>query len=195
MDYFGTLINRFANAMASVARGINAKIERQQVEYVFLLTGGELDDEPLRFIDENGCSRGWLYHYDGVPEWAECDYVDLHDNCVDYFTLVEISISYGSYAPETIRVKDRTYVKMQSYGHSGECECPGQHDDPPNQVGEGHTEGLKQCPLCEEESGNKHGYIYLGNGAEHVYKWIGPSCWDCDLSREDCDGESCACDE
>lgn len=41
--------------------------ERQQIEWLFSLTGGELWPESW---------NGFAYNYEGVPEWASTDFDD-----------------------------------------------------------------------------------------------------------------------
>src|ERR1700687_2704798 len=93
---------RIGDAFANVAKAIEASRERQQVEYVFGLTGGELEDKPLKFTAPNTfvTERSWLYHYEGAPEWAIEDFEDYYNN--SYLTLVETDCCYGSSAPDTI---------------------------------------------------------------------------------------------
>src|SRR4051812_47249633 len=78
-------LEHFADAMAHVGQAIEAGFERQQIEWVFGLTGGELEKEKLRFLDENGDERSWKYHFGGVPDWAQSDF-DIYESGVDYFT-------------------------------------------------------------------------------------------------------------
>ena len=167
-------------------------IEREQVEWVFGLTGGELDDKPLEFTDESGKARSWRYHYNGVPEWAESDF-GTHDYFnVDYFTMVETDCCYGSAAPEWLKTSDgKLYVRVEQYTHSGEAECPCGPSGDNEKVGEEHTEGQEQCPLCEAEKGEDHGYIYLGPGCETVYRHIDVVCNECEYNHE----EGCICEE
>lgn len=187
-----TLIEAFAEAMASVGRGVEARFEREQVEFVFGLTGGELDDEPIEFFllprerweHVNPVTRH--YTYDGVPEWAGSDFPDKYDSGVSYFTIVEAGIDYGSILTEAIQFADgKVWVKVEQYVHSGETECPAGSCGDDETVGEDSTEGFAECPLCGEKAGEKHGYIYVGPGAETVYKRIDVACAECGLTRGD----------
>jgi hypothetical protein len=166
--------------------------EREQVEWVFGLTGGELDSRPLlytapdRWGDEIDCK--WKYHYDGFPEWASEDFPERFEQGgeVDFFTLVEVGCTYESRAPKWLRTSDgRIYVRVRQYGNSGETECPEGPSGGGETVGEGRTEGMDECPLCEEKKGGKHGYIYLGEGCESVYKHVEFACARCEWTRED----------
>ncbi len=201
MDY-DSLLWHFSDAMAHVAAAIEARFEREQVAWVFGLTGGELDDKPLKFRAPGYWGgtledREWGYHYDGPPEWAESDFDDLNENGVDYFTLVEIGCSYGSGAPERLFVGDQFYLRVAQYANSGETECPAGSCGDDETVGEDSTEGMHMCPLCEAEAGEKHGYIYVGDGCESVYKHIDVACAACDGTREDADNGTglCYCGE
>lgn len=160
-------------------------IEREQVEYVFGLTGGELDDKPVTFvagfreqhgkIEETDLGLTWLYHYDSVPEWAYEDFDrDVRSSASgDYFTLVDLGCEYGSRENKILIDSDgRIYLHVKTYANSGETECPGQHEDE-DKVSAEHTMGGNVCVLCEAALGEEHGYIYIGPGAEHVYKFVG----------------------
>jgi hypothetical protein len=179
-----------ADAFAHVAQAIEARREREQVEWVFGLTGGELDDDPLKWTDEDGRERAWAYHYDGVPEWCEReDFPDRYANGVDYFTLVEIGCSYGSGAPETIRFDGKLYVRVHQYVHSGETDCPR------GPCGEGQeTVEEELCYLCEAERGEAHGCIYVGDGCESVYCHIEISCKGCSMTAAECTPDALMCD-
>lgn len=150
-----------------------AAIERQCVEWVFGLTGGELSDKPLTYMRLGELEpRTFLYHFDGVPEWCASDYPDLHDSHVDYFTAVRCCL-YDEHH-EYIEIDGKRYVKVESYVSSGETECPGKHEDSGDKVTPDHCDGGRVCVLCEAELGEEHGYIYLGDGwCEIVYRHDG----------------------
>jgi hypothetical protein len=196
-------VNAFADAMQSVGEAIEQRYERMQVEHVFGLTGGELEDKPLTFIAptkfDGEQPRTWRYHYDGPPEWAAReDFPDHNERDVWYFTLIEIGVSYESYAPEWVRFEDgTTYYRMCQYVHSGETECTWNVDDDGNEgarVGEGCTKGLHECPMCGEKAGEEHGYIYLGDSTETVYKRAIISCDACQITAAECDADNPMCD-
>lgn len=155
------------------------RIQQEQVEHVFGLTGGELDDKPVTFvtgfrerygkIEETDLGLTWPFHYDGVPEWAFEDFDrDARNSASDErFTLVDLGCEYGSRENKILIDSDgRIYLHVVSYANSGETECPGMHDDSTLVTEE-------QCPLCEADVGEEHGYIYIGPGAEHVYQLVG----------------------
>jgi hypothetical protein len=205
-----TLIQQFAESMTYVGQGVEARNERYQVEQVFGLTGGELADEPLKFRAKNNPAQeygdeedqSWLYHYDGIPEWAGDDFPDQYDSGVDYFTLVEIGCSYGSSAPAWLTsTSGQFYLQVKQYASSGECECDGKYNPDGGsdcKVGEGYTAGMAQCPMCGEGVGEEHGYIYVGDGCESVYMHVDFSCEECGATREVDPTNGllmCACDE
>lgn len=122
--------------------------ERQEIEWVFMLTGGELNDAPW---------GGFAYNYDGVPEWAASDFDDRFDH--EYRTIIGCFV-YGS-PPEQIVDAEGVWELRATFASSGEAECPLR----PEVVED------ERCPLCDEPSGEPHGYIYLGDGwAEAVYR-------------------------
>lgn len=147
-------------------------IEKQCVEFVFGLTGGELSDKPLEYVappeePKRTASEtlSFTYHFDGVPEWATTDYPDVYNNHVEYFTVVQDCL--WGLPPETITVAGKLYTRANDYRSSGETECPcvGCDEEPyPDKV----------CPLCERAVGEEHGHIYLGDGwCEVVYRHDG----------------------
>lgn len=184
-----SLLELFASSMGHVGQAVERDFERQQIEEVFGLTGGELNNKPLNFraagvITGNMLDFSWRYHYDGFPEWAEQDFSHPYDS--EFFTLVEIGVSYQSSAPESITFEDgKTWVRVRQYTHSGECDCPLGPNGNNETVGEDSTEGLQECPLCEEKKGKKHTYIYTGTGVESVYKHTEFACSLCHMTRQD----------
>jgi hypothetical protein len=148
-----------------------ARIERQQVEWVFGLTGGELDSKPLVCADDDGAEHTYAYHYDGVPEYAASDYDDVHSDNADYFTVVTDCL-YGNPPDVLITSDGKRYAQVNAYMSSGETECPGMGDGN-GKVSDGYTgpNGGKVCVLCEADIGDDHGYIYIGDGwCEVVYR-------------------------
>src|SRR5260370_21406033 len=85
--------------------------ERQQVEWVFGLTGGELDDETW---------NGFAYNFDGVQEWAQSDFKDRYDH--EYRTVVGCFL-YGG-PPECIVDTSGVWTLKAAFQSSGETECP-----------------------------------------------------------------------
>lgn len=145
---------------------------REQVEWVFGLTGGELNDKSLRYhkTDEDSDHQyGFAFYYDGVPSYARPDFEHLDENHYDYFTAVSCEL-YGSSLDELITVEDgKLYKKLKVYTNSGETECPGKSDGD-GVVTEEQADPSGFCPYCDESIGDEHGYIYLGDGwCEVVY--------------------------
>lgn len=138
--------------------------EREQIEWVFGLTGGELNDKPLRYANLVCCmkhpeyERHWApYFYDGVPEYARRIEYKLGGS---FMTVVHCAL-YGSEMPRVIYAGGKRWRKIATYTSSGETECPGKDFDSPS----------RPCPLCEAREGEEHGMIYIGEGwAEVVYR-------------------------
>jgi hypothetical protein len=182
------------------------RIERECVEQVFGLTGGELERtpwEPWIEIDPPTDSdplagrseyRPWYfkqttnrYWYEGAPEYAS-EYARDFDHT--YRTVVDDC----SFCPpdEVLHEKGRKWVLVAQFASSGECECPNVED----WDGEKHAVNADGCPLCEESPGKKHGYIYLGDGwYELVYICV-DVCERCGADTQvDEDGDKfCTCD-
>ena len=150
-----------------------AKIEREQVEWVFGLTGGELADRPMRYayresanystgkMEPHEYRRAWArYSYEGTPEYSE---IEPHTRNGSFLTMVWDSGAYGSHQPPTImHAQGKRWRKVASYTSSGETECPGVDCEEPIPA--------DGCPLCEGSADEGHGMIYLGEGwCEVVY--------------------------
>lgn len=171
--------------------------ERECVEWVLGLTGGELETKPLKFRAPNKwgeiSDRTWKYHYDGLPEWASSDFPERFE--CNYFTLIEIGVSYESSAPDELTIDGERWFKVRTYNHSGETECPLGSSGDDETVGEAHTEGVEECPLCEEKKGEKHGYIYLGDCLENVYCRVDFKCAECGAPKPMSEDEPFCCEE
>jgi hypothetical protein len=192
-----TPVQAFACSMAQVGVGVEARYERACVEYVFGLTGGELEEEPLKFKDEDEDDRSWRYHYEGYPEWAYEDFGSRryeHDPS-QYLTLIETGVSYSSGAPEELHFPDgEVWFKVRDYTHSGETECPMGSCGDDETVGKDSTEGMARCPLCEADAGEKHGHIYVGGSVETVYRHIDIACAVCEVPASEIkSGDACQC--
>lgn len=138
------------------------EIERERVEWVFGLTGGELSGEPWRVLDVNGAPENFPYWYHDVPEYAASDF-PRHDAVVRRTVIADCL--YGDPPDVVIDADDGdTWRKVKSYSNSGEAECPGRNPDDPD-------EGLP-CDLCDDDdSHGLHGTVSLGDGwAEVVYE-------------------------
>jgi hypothetical protein len=161
-----TAVVSHEEAMAAAAEKREAALEKQRVEEVFGLTGGELSDKPWEpfALDEGGehaerqCYR---YHYDGAPSYAS----EFDDSV--YCTVVVDCLFGGE--PEVLYEKGYRYERVASFTSSGETECPcadmrreGDCGDVPD-----------PCPLCEEEASDETTHIYLGDGwCEVVYRVV-----------------------
>jgi hypothetical protein len=156
--------------------------EREQIEQVFSLTGGELMDVAWVPQYMNGrVSHQYLtpvvftYWYQDVPEYVERSYSDPIRPGGIYRTVVRNEM-FGM-VPETVTDDEGTWKVVARYSTSGECECPYQHDDDPPVPTKEHP-----CPLCAADGSpawqspsntdaGEHGVIYIGEGwAEIVYR-------------------------
>jgi hypothetical protein len=110
------------------------------VEWVFGLTGGELESKPLRYAYKwtemeyrpnerdhfpivTKLRRKWArYWYEGASEYMELGRQRYRGS---YTTLVWDSGSYGDHLPpRTIVVKGERWRKVASFASSGEAACP-----------------------------------------------------------------------
>lgn len=208
------MLAQFADAMASVGRGVELRFEKLQIEEVLGLGGGELNAEPIEFISrrrnhwdelDDWERRFWRYSYDGAPEWARDDFGGRYGyDSSEYFTLIEVGCTYESYAPDELFFPGaplwcRHYFRVEQYTNDGERECPeSQGEDGDQKVGEGYTEGMQRCPMCDEKAGDEHGYIYLGTCAETVYRRVDFECAECGLARSEMlehGLDACQCEE
>lgn len=140
--------------------------ERAQIEAVFLLGGGELEDKPWNGL--TGANRygeaithTFRYWYEGAPEYAERGLNRAHD-----YPTFRTVVVWGL-PPEALTDSEgKTWTRVAHYQSSGECECPCRHYD-----GEDDFRSADgSCPLCEAGPGEKHGHVYLGEGwCEVVY--------------------------
>lgn len=167
----GTTTFRFGGRLP-----VDDKAERSQVEEVFGLTGGELADAPLRYFgatdvgpnrDPLPTHRWWArYWYEGRPDYLPTSHRG------SWITLVECEL-YGS-LPSRIQAHGRKWRKIARYASSGETECPGRMDNGSDdllKVDESDcADDSECCTYCDEEIGEPHGYIYLGDGwGETIY--------------------------
>jgi hypothetical protein len=166
------------------------RIEREQVEWVFHLTGGELADTPWRYWYKPDYQDKWeptttQWWYEQAPEYAMRE-LDGYDCDVTLRTMVAFGGGLLP-APDTCIVDEQgMWELVATYTNSGETECPGQHEDT-DLVTTEHTGGRThrvnqfdqtpqsaECVLCEEPLGHPHGYIYIGDGYEAVYRLTVP---------------------
>lgn len=143
--------------------------EKQRVEQVFDLTGGELADKPLRLAyarssgDTSGLPyrRTWArYFYDGVPNYAEADFARRTGT----FITIVVDEQFQE-LPRTIYARGRRWKRIAAFRSSGETDCP----DTGHVIAEA-VFPLDRCPLCEARIGEHHESIYIGDGwSEVVY--------------------------
>jgi len=138
-------------------------IEREQVEWVFHLTGGELEDEPW---------SGQKYWYEGVPDYIGDAFTNDPEDTV-YRTIVMQAL-YAN-VPEELDSEEGMYTFTgKAETSSGETECPHRDDaDNGKLVVSGQCGDDGRCELCHELKGDHHKYIYLGDGwTEAVFRRI-----------------------
>jgi hypothetical protein len=161
-----------------------AAIEREQVERVLRLTGGELDDKPWhywlahRYSDGTAMDTGDIdsfyegrshYWYEGAPDGSE-----IEDSASrNLRTLIAFGGGYMSAPNPELYDGDGIWKLVHSWNHSGETECPGQQynrDGTKTVTEETSTDG--ECHLCEEKIGEDHRFIYIGEGYEATYELV-----------------------
>jgi len=161
--------------------------EREQVEQVFGLTGGELADRPWEpfAADSDGESftrASFRYWYDGAPAWSE----DGRHQAPACRTVVSDCL-FGE-EPEVLQEKGARWERIASYLSSGEAACPWRQDGDPAQGPD-----PRPCELCGAGQGEEHGHVYLGEGwCETVYRQV-ETCPDCgaDLTYHPDYGDRC----
>lgn len=145
--------------------------EREQVQQVFGLTGGELMDVEwethLPHVETHSVTFTYWYH--GVPEYVS---ESLQFPISQTYRTVCESELYGM-VPERVTDDEGTWKVVARYSTSGEVECPCRNSDNPDAVSVDNP-----CPLCGADGTDAypitepvHGYIYIGDGwAEIVYR-------------------------
>lgn len=146
--------------------------ERTEVEWVMGLTGGELEDKPLRFLEvrkvlpwQPGEFKDWKpqieFHRWWRPYWytGSPDYAREIDRRWRGEVMTIVSDETFGMLPRKIIARGKVWRKVARFASSGECECPN---------GQGEAIGAEGCTFCEEKI--THGYLYLGDGwGESVY--------------------------
>ncbi len=147
-----------------------AQKDREQVEWAFGLTGGEMAHKSF---------AGYLYNYDGVPEYAESDFPDWATH--EYQTVI---VTGGGYLPipaPTLEHEGQVYELVNHYMSSGETDCPvcgaGTDDEYPwaDQFEDHYGRPPRpddECGLCETRYTDMPGLIYVGDGYEAVYRLV-----------------------
>lgn len=136
------------------------QIERESIEQVFRLTGGELENEPLVFFeskDEDDAefranATKFSHWYEGVPEYAYSDFEDAdgsghkytHDS-TNFFTAIR-DVTFGPPDRFLRLANGETWERVTSYSTSGETECPFRDYDPQDRgVGFGYHDTPKSA--------------------------------------------------
>jgi hypothetical protein len=166
-------------------------IERQRVEEVFGLTGGELNDRPWEPFepdtDGSAFTRvSFAYSYDGAPSYAE-EYRGGR-RAGDHECVVVQDCLFGE-LPAVLYEKGRRYDRVAVLRSSGETECPCNDTDeqahrqaaakldPDERAALGVK--VEPCPLCEDDGTDETPHIYLGDGwCETVYR-VTETCGAC----------------
>jgi len=155
-----------------------AEQERQQVEDVFLLGGGELEDESF---------AGYQYNYSGVPDYASSDFPGVYDSGDDQHQYHTVIVTGGGYLPnpkKTLTDKDGvTWELVKTYTSSGETDCGvcGRGTDA-FETGFQEAYGRRagpgdECGLCETKYEDMPGYVFVGEGYEAVYRTHNRNIW------------------
>lgn len=160
--------------MGAVSAG-NKMTEREEIEAVFCLGGGELEAVPWAL----GGGREAPWWYEGAPEYAH-DEPGLDG---DHVRTAIVWEQFGKGPEEVWDVDGRVWELKHRFVSSGETECPWG----PRPVGEGEpappVDDRGRCPLCEEDAGAPHGMVYIGDAwAELVY--VGFPCSALDVAGE-----------
>lgn len=160
--------------------------ERAQVEQVFGLTDGDLEEsawvptyqrETWNFnADATGNHMAkiiettpftFTYWSQGVPEYVQSEYDAMPLSYAPTYRTVIRNEMFGQ-VPETVTDDEGTWTVVARYSTSGETECPLRH--------EGRTTTVSRysevnCSLCDAAPGEAHSYVYIGDGwAEIVYR-------------------------
>ena len=158
-----------------------ATIERERVQQVFGLTGGELSDTPWIYTEGGktiAYSSGgedhpykYEYWYDGLPDYVESrEYPDKYT--AEYRTVIT-NVMYGDPTPPD------GWEFVVRFLNSGETECFCKSDE----ANDGEADD--GCPFCEGD-----GLIYLGDGeAEVVFRKIAGGADDDDDEEGDEDDD------
>jgi hypothetical protein len=142
-----------------------AQIEREQIESVFGLGGGELNSDPW-VVKADDREISYLYNYDGPPEYADFD--DRHDR--DYVTVVTQAL-YSPIEPILTSADGSIYRLRADYSSSGETECCYRSGAPEDAIVKAEQAHNGECPYCATPVGEAHGHIYIGDGwIEAVYR-------------------------
>jgi hypothetical protein len=156
------------------------------------------DDKGRTADAEHIRAGGFRYWYEGAPEYTGRDHAERGSTSDaqgrDVRTAVVCAL-YGMPPAILWDTKDGArWERVAFYQSGGETECPGQHEEE-NRVTTDHigkadpNDANTTCVLCDEEIGEPHGYIYLGDGwGEAVYVRMTPAL-EFEIIDHGCDGE------
>lgn len=182
------------------------QVEREQVEQVFSLTGGELSDRPWPVVYASTLSdgtehttkdgRSWAayqsdfrYWYEGAPSYADDEFSrdERSGNSGERNIRTAVTCAlFGMPPAELWDVHGCRWERVAFYTSSGETECFGKDME---REGE-ECAAVRPCPYCEAQEGEEHGCIYLGDGwGEAVYVQATPRV-EFEIIDHGCDGES-----
>ncbi len=185
---------------AEVLDDLKIAVDQQaRREQVAIVVGEELEEEPWmvqelteeepvqpigRPIDVDRRAlwpgrkgRRWLW-YDAAPEWAAREL-----GAGSFRTIVTDGGGYQSAEPEFLQdAEGGIWERVRDYQHGAERECPyleaaqnySQRHEETVELGDtyfGEHPG-KECRFCGEKLGDKHRYVYIGEGAEYVYRLL-----------------------
>ena len=147
-----------------------AQQEREQVENVYGLGGGELDDSGDNF-------GGYAFWYEGAPEYAD----EARDYDNEYRTVLMLGGGFLPNPEKTLEADGQTWTFAANYMNSGESDCwvcgSGGNGKEwwAEEFEKEHGEAPRpddQCGLCETEFNDMPGMVYIGDGYEAVYKLV-----------------------
>lgn len=171
-------------------------IEREQIEQVFRLTGGELANEPWQYerserigprtnLREGDSCRdgdkpwGYQYWYDGCPDYCERHERERYeDGSSQVVTLISWGGGYMD-APDAwiIDVDGVAWELMAYFSNSGETECPYRTWDPiTREDHQGQGQSVRKVTLEETLQNPDGGSCPLCEAdldSEHGYIYIG----------------------
>ncbi len=118
------------------------------------------------------------------PEYLEKELQREHGWDAEFMTIISEGGGYDQGAPALMLIPnkdgDEIWEHVSGTNHSGETECPLKDwDEETRDDVRGRTVSIedtycgdhpgRNCRYCEEPLGNKHGYLFVGEGTEEVY--------------------------
>ena len=172
--------------------------EKEQVEWVFHLTGGELEDEPWVFREDSepgdpvAIGSQYNYWYEGIPDWVRVGDLTRRDHygniigeaVVDTDTCRTVIHYGGSYGFPPMKIKG--WKQVAQYDSSGETDCPmcgaGLGADDIEEIFANLTGD--ECPMCENDQvGIAPGSLSIGDGWSQVI-YMSTDCEDPDAEYD-----------